>query len=544
MLSEDEVICLNEEDAVPRPILLLPVPEHLRSYTPIQDSNRMSSQALSLAGSSSGVSSLSDRSEEVSSRCSMQSERSLSPTVSKELISDILTSLEVQKESSKMTSITSSSLKHSPIKARRINSKRTQDSDMSAMGLPTSFGPLKAMKRKASDSYRQDVDMDIDTIVESCFSKRFTFEPNDWKLPDPALGFTTKPWALEQFLDLKQKLNTVKELLNDLSLQDWHAHTRRRMKAGNVIWQLRKKINPELPTQAWCKFYENVSSFPLVPQKAIARKHLNCVHLCEAPGAFIAALNHYLNTNFDMGFKFDWRAVTLNPYYEGNPLSCMINDDRLILQTLDKWLFGKDYTGDIMNIENLTNIVEAASSMGEVLLVTADGSIDCQGNPAEQEENISWLLYCETIAGLKLLAPGGSFLVKMFTFYEHLSICLMYLLNCVFGSVTVNKPVTSKEGNSEVYVVCCDYLGACNIGPWLNVLTTCYGPHAPQKSLFPLETIPQTFIDQLYTCANHFKRFQTDVIQENIRSFHYPIGKDNYITPATRHRVAVKFFER
>jgi hypothetical protein len=46
--------------------------------------------------------------------------------------------------------------------------------------------------------------------------------------------------------------------------------------------------------QAWCKFYENAMSFNLVPPASVKAGRLNSVHLCEAPGAFITSLNHYL----------------------------------------------------------------------------------------------------------------------------------------------------------------------------------------------------------------------------------------------------------
>jgi hypothetical protein len=47
----------------------------------------------------------------------------------------------------------------------------------------------------------------------------------------------------------------------------------------------------------------------------------------------------------------------------------MINDDRFILHTLDKWNFGLDYTGDLMDIKNMLHIVKKAVEMGDVLLV-------------------------------------------------------------------------------------------------------------------------------------------------------------------------------
>jgi hypothetical protein len=48
----------------------------------------------------------------------------------------------------------------------------------------------------------------------------------------------------------------------------------------------------------------------------------------------------------------------------------MINDDRFILHTLDKWNFGLDYTGDLMNVKNMLHIVKKAVEMGDVLLVS------------------------------------------------------------------------------------------------------------------------------------------------------------------------------
>ena len=69
-------------------------------------------------------------------------------------------------------------------------------------------------------------------------------------------------------------------------------------------------------TQAWCKFTECVNRYDLVDGNA-----LNSAHLCEAPGAFVAALNHHIQSRCDGSFEWGWVANTLNPYYEGNPTS-------------------------------------------------------------------------------------------------------------------------------------------------------------------------------------------------------------------------------
>lgn len=51
-------------------------------------------------------------------------------------------------------------------------------------------------------------------------------------------------------------------------------------------------------------------------------------------------------------------ANTLNPNYEGNQLSQMIPDDRLIRYTFDNWNFGSDFTGDITKYYNHLAIIK------------------------------------------------------------------------------------------------------------------------------------------------------------------------------------------
>ena len=110
---------------------------------------------------------------------------------------------------------------------------------------------------------------------------------------------------------------------------------------------------------------------------------------------------------------------------------------------------------------------------GTVHLVTADGSIDCQSDPGRQESIVSDLHMAETLAALKMLTAGGNFVIKLFTIFESETVCLLYLLACSFARLEVFKPATSKEGNSEVYVICQDltpsrWLTGQPAGGWLS----------------------------------------------------------------------------
>ncbi|GLD58418.1 cap-specific mRNA (nucleoside-2'-O-)-methyltransferase 2 [Lates japonicus] len=362
------------------------------------------------------------------------------------------------------------------------------------------------------------------TEVQGLFSKVRTYvKPSngEWSIPDPNVALRHQGEEHCRLQALKVSLNAVKNQLSDKNVQVWHQHTNFTNRAGKVIATVRSAANAEVCTQAWCKFYEILGTFNPLPGEALQSGELNTVHLCEAPGAFITALNHYIKTSESTRYcDWSWAANTLNPYHEANGGSTTIADDRLIANTLPWWFFGSDNTGNIMIQKHLLELQVFVSNMRRVDMVTADGSFDCQENPDEQEALVASLHYCEATAALLLLSPGGSFVLKMFTLYEHSSVCLLYLLNCCFHSVNVFKPATSKAGNSEVYVVCLNYDGKEAVRPLLSKLIRNYGPHlADREALFPNAIIPESFLKQHEEVCSYFHRLQVDTITENLRLF-------------------------
>ncbi|XP_076233203.1 cap-specific mRNA (nucleoside-2'-O-)-methyltransferase 2-like isoform X1 [Calliopsis andreniformis] len=356
--------------------------------------------------------------------------------------------------------------------------------------------------------------------VNNLFKKRFVITNNEcYTLPEPKEMFKDSLWTIDRLQTLKNELNSVKNCLNNYDLDEWQIHTKQRNSAKDVMNRLRKDIQPEFLTQAWCKFYEIVSSFPLVPMNYIhnCSKRFKSIHLCEAPGAFVVSLNHWIQTNIP-NIEWDWIATTLNPYYEGNSPSVMIDDDRFIRYTLSHWCFGEDNTGNLMNLSNLDKLIESSKPHNEIFLITADGSIDCSDVPGEQETIVGQLHFCETIAALHLLNTGGSFVLKIFTIFECRTVCLIYLLSCCFNQVCIIKPATSKEGNSEMYVVCTDFKGPTFASAYLNTFREYY-EHEPKQAMFSKEDIPCAFIEKIIECNEFFKSQQCLVIMNNILAF-------------------------
>lgn len=136
-------------------------------------------------------------------------------------------------------------------------------------------------------------------MIESYFDKKVKIktENEDYQLPPIDKFFSSSSSEKHKELQvIKQILNHVKSKLNDFQIQEWTKHTTCRNPARQIIHHLRNELKCEFVTQAFGKFYECLSTFPIVESSKFD-KRLQSIHLCEAPGAFIAALNHYMKLN-------------------------------------------------------------------------------------------------------------------------------------------------------------------------------------------------------------------------------------------------------
>ncbi|KAH8232989.1 hypothetical protein KR026_002581, partial [Drosophila bipectinata] len=360
--------------------------------------------------------------------------------------------------------------------------------------------------------------------LEQLFEKKFRYQKprgeDNWTLPSLDQPLFSEFYQFDALQGLGTQLNAVKSRLNDYSTQEWSAHTNRRDPSGEVSWRLKNETKAEFVTVAWCKFFECLHRYPLIKNPVV-----NTLHLCEAPGAFIASLNHYLHSTYkEDEIRWRWRSTTLNPYYEGNALNEMITDDRFIFHTLDNWLFHKDLTGNLLNVSNIESMAArcAEDFQDKVDLITADGSIDCAAQPDLQEEIVVRLFFAEVFSALKILSAGGNFVVKMFTLFEACSVSLLYMLNCIFHQVHIFKPATSKRGNSEVYVICLEYQKDT---PGLGRILEAIQAKLEQPNdtmvmpLFARSHIPQDFLMQHEIACRLYAKMQSDAIEGSIYAF-------------------------
>lgn len=151
------------------------------------------------------------------------------------------------------------------------------------------------------------------------------------------------------------------------------------------------------------------------------------------------------------------------------------------------------------------------------MLLTADGSIDCQDKPNEQERTVAHLHFCEAVTAFTILDVGGNFLLKGFTLFEDVTVCLTYLLCCLFEKVSIVKPLTSKSGNSETYLLCRGFKGMTP--EELVCLQKYHSTTPPTRSLFNLSDIPADFLQQFKECSKQFMSYQRNMIESNLETF-------------------------
>lgn len=339
--------------------------------------------------------------------------------------------------------------------------------------------------------------------------------------------FSSNTFSIEKAQEKAQELKDLKNKLDDVEIRKWKEHTLSTCITRNIVSKLRTEIGAEMPTKAWAKMYEMLHVYDLIDDlisSSSDNTELNSLHLCEAPGAFICATNHFLKNKFP-NIVWQWLGFTLNPYYSGNCGRDIVSCDVFIKETMNNWYFGKNLTGNICDLENITGIWNRAKDMGKVMFVTADGSFDCSGDPNNQESTVVQLHFCEVVTALGVLQEGGAFVLKIFTFFEHSSLGILSLLSSHFHKVWICKPFTSIASNGETYVICKGFKGISN--HLLETLLAFTGKNWPcfsngkQKALIPLGVFHEEGLQSMVAGACYFADLQMQAIKNNLKLFQH-----------------------
>ena len=262
-----------------------------------------------------------------------------------------------------------------------------------------------------------------------------------------------KNFDIKEFSKLKDELIGAKNKMGlpySINPRGFYFITRKFEHASSFRKFIQKKYNAHGVTNAWLKAYEIFTHYNLIGEEL---KTLNYFDNAAFPGTFIFATHHIVKTKTKIT-NFNWYGSSLfDPTGENKtPLGDTYN---LYKKFPEHWLMSGDNNGDVTDINNQLNFAKRLD--GKIDLYTSDLGFDVSQDYANQELLQARANMGQIITGLMVLREGGSMFTKQYTYMEPFTISLMGAMTILFDRVEICKPLFSKSGNSETYLVCLGY---------------------------------------------------------------------------------------
>lgn len=283
------------------------------------------------------------------------------------------------------------------------------------------------------------------------------------------------PAADDPFAAIGKEVGAAKAQLDTIAPADFN----QLMYALDLYAGLKRTMRAEysmtITTNAALKMYEMLGQLRLLPRGADCASAPRARVFCNAelPGAFIVAINHFIRTTCPET-NFDWVASSYLPAAaaaEAGAETTILDDQYgLYASNRGQWLMGAPpnampageppVSGDVTSADVVAALADAVHARwsaddgsGGASLYTSDAGIDISSDYAREEELTSLLNYGQVLCGVLALARGGALVTKQFMFVHPFTRSLIALLAALFDELYVVKPLTSRPGNSEVYLV-------------------------------------------------------------------------------------------
>ena len=217
----------------------------------------------------------------------------------------------------------------------------------------------------------------------------------------------------------------------------------------------------DILSRSFYKMWEMLFLFDLAN-----KKDLTYAAIAEGPGAFIQAVINYReklgngikndkifsvtihsekDNYIEMGKQFIGHYNKLNPG--------LLNIHKTVTIAESKKHKSKD-NGDITQIKTISLFkkdIEKSKNYAD--LITADGNLDWDDDNFEEQEGYQ-LILGEIIAGLKVQAKDGNFVLKIFESFTIPTLKMIYILSSFYEETYLYKPYFSRPSKSEKYLIC------------------------------------------------------------------------------------------
>lgn len=170
-------------------------------------------------------------------------------------------------------------------------------------------------------------------------------------------------------------------------------------------------------------------------------------HFAEGPGGFIEAISYIRDNPNDKYYGMTLLDEHVSNIPGWNKSQEFLDENK----NVTIWS-GITRDGDMLKADNLIACYNQHKSSCH--LVTGDGGFDFSLNFKHQEVVSMKLAFAQCAYAFSCQKNGGSFVLKLFDTYTQASIDILYILSSVYEKVYFLKPHTSRQANSEKYIVC------------------------------------------------------------------------------------------
>jgi 23S rRNA U2552 (ribose-2'-O)-methylase RlmE/FtsJ len=261
-------------------------------------------------------------------------------------------------------------------------------------------------------------------------------------------------------------------------------------------------------SRAYFKLYE------LIYFEDIINLHvLDCFFICEAPGGFIECLTDIRRKR---NLRTSYVSISANSEIK---YDSYLDSDNLLY-------------GDITKIDVIDNSIKEVLSRfpNNLDFITADGGFNVKIFNS-QEIISNKLILCEIYIALNTQKKNGMFIIKYFDMFTHNSV-MSYLILCTFyKEVKIIKPKTSRNCNSERYLVCSSFVGINKsnnkIITDLREIIKNYVFVEPINSGIYTLIYPYFNFDLIPGIKNEIKDFNQHIIEQQVQSINDSIRMVN-----------------
>lgn len=279
-------------------------------------------------------------------------------------------------------------------------------------------------------------------------------------------------------------------------------------KYKNRIQQI---TNAQKVTNAWIKALELLNHYKCIPQEA---ENFTYMGIGEFPGSFILAVNYAVS--FARIKNFKWIGASLLDINEETK-SPLEDTYGLYENYPNNWLMSPNNNGDVTSIPNLLDC--HVRYPNNVDVITGDIGMNFEGNYGEEESVQAHANVGQVASALMMLKKGGISMTKMYSYFEPLTVSLLALTTRVFDRVEMCKPMFSRPGNTETYLICIGYKGYDFSEKYINVIMDKLSDWN-MEPLVSLECLNDKFVESIIMSSKAFSDITIETLNAENVEYH------------------------